>query len=353
MCEGLHIQPRPMGARLWFALAPIPTNWKGVIKMSNNCGTLREYDRFVSAIFGGKCAYDFTDKDVNINYHILYMLNRTQSMFKWEGLPDTIPQRDLEILLQCRGYAGFCEVPNKGIYALYGGLGGEQNAYYMPTILTVSNPYLKYTANLAIDEDCIVMPNDSFYLGLLPLMRRYAAHMVETELSINIGVINSRIFTLISSDNDNTTKSAEKYLDDIVKGKLGVIADKPFFDGIKAQPFGTTSNTNVLTNLIEMLQYLKASWYNELGLNANYNMKRESINSGESQLNNDALLPLIDDMLNTRRLAADKINKRFGLSLKVDFASSWEDNEIELENEQKEMKGGEGNVELSDDGETN
>jgi len=82
------------------------------------------------------------------------------------------------------------------------------------------------------------------------------------------------------------------------------------------------------------MQYTKASWFNELGLNANYNMKRESINSDESQLNDDALLPLVDDMLNCRRLAAEKVNAMFGTSISVDFASSWQDNQQEIDAEQ-------------------
>lgn len=302
---------------------------------------LNSYIRFVSAMFGGKFEYDFADKEMSISYLTRYMLNKTQSMFKWSNLPDTIPQRDLELLIQCRGFAGIYET-DKGLFAFGGGLGGGPNPYYMPTILTISNPALNLSVNAKINDDCIIIPNDSLYLGLLPLFNRYASQMVEIELSIQIALINSRIPALIASDNDNTTKSAEKYLDDIKNGKLGVIANRQFFEGVKTQPYGVTSNTNILTNLIEMLQYTKASWYNELGLNANYNMKRESINSGESQLNDDALLPLVDDMLITRQTAIEKVNAKFGLDIRVDFASSWEDNKIELEEAQSNIdEGGE------------
>jgi hypothetical protein len=90
--------------------------------------------------------------------------------------------------------------------------------------------------------------------------------------------------------------------------------------------------------LIESQQYIRATWFNDLGLNANYNMKRESINSGESQLNDDALLPLVDNMLECRKIAVDKINAMFDTSISVDLASAWKDNEIELENAQQEME---------------
>ena len=295
---------------------------------------LREYNRFIDGLIGG-CDYDFSDKKNCINTHIRYMLNRTQSMFKWDGLPDTIPQRDLELIIQCNGCAAFYKY-NGELYAFSGGLGGEPNPYYMPTIFTISNPALKLSVNAEINKDCIIVPNDAMYLGLLPLFSKYAASLTENELSIMVALINSRIPALISSDNDGATKSAEKYIADIKDGKLGVIASQAFFDGIKTQPYGATSNSNTITNLIESQQYIRATWFNDLGLNANYNMKRESINSGESQLNDDALLPLIDNMLECRKIAVDKINAMFETSISVDLASAWKDNEIELENAQQE-----------------
>lgn len=306
------------------------------VESRQNARNLREYNKFIDELIGG-CDYDFADKKTCINTHIRYMLNRTQSMFKWNGLPDTIPQRNLELIIQCNGCAAFYRY-NGELYAFSGGLGGEPNVYYMPTIFTIANPALKLSVNAEIDKDCVIVPNDAMYLGLLPLFSKYATSLTENELSIMVALINSRIPALISSDNDGATKSAEKYIADIKDGKLGVIASQAFFDGIKTQPYGATSNSNTITNLIESQQYIRATWFNDLGLNANYNMKRESINSGESQLNDDALLPLIDNMLECRQIAVEKINSMFGTSISVDLASAWKDNEIELENAQQEAE---------------
>ena len=183
------------------------------------------------------------------------------------------------------------------------------------------------------------MPNDSLYLGLLPMFSRYASAMTENELSMKLAIINSRIVDLISAPDDRTRASAEKFLEDIASGKPGVIAENAFLDGIRAQPYGNTANSNALTNLIETEQYFKASWFNELGLNANYNMKRESLNTSESQMNNDALLPLVDDMLKCRERAVEKVNEMFGTEISVSLASSWEDNEQEIELEHQQISG--------------
>lgn len=297
---------------------------------------LNRYKEFYNHIIPHCKPYDFLDKEQSVTQHILYMLNRTQSMFKWEGLPDTIPQRVLELYLQINGNTCFYEY-NGDLYVFTGGLGGEPDVYYMPTLYTISNPALNLSKTLRIDKDCVVIPNDSMYLGLIPMFSRYATQLTETELSIDIAVVNSRIVDLISAPDDRTKESAEIFLKNIRDGKPGVIAENAFLDGIKSQPYGATGN-RILTDLIETMQYEKASWFNDLGLNANYNMKRESLNTTESQLNNDALLPLIDNMLESRQRGIEKVNEMFGTNISVDFASSWEDNieEIELQHEQLE-----------------
>lgn len=279
---------------------------------------------------------DFKDKNKMLTDFILYTLNRTQSMFKYKGLPDSIPQRDLELILQCNGSATIASVEGS-LYAFNGSLGGEQNAYYMPTLSVVNNPYLKLSATYTIDQDCIIIPNDSLYRGLLPLISKYGTMLVENELSLNIASVNSRIISLISAPDDRTAESAKEYLRHVLEGDLGVISSNEFFDGIRVAPYGTSNNRNML-DLLEYEQYIKASLYNELGLNANYNMKREALNSGESKLNDDLLLPLVDDMLRCRQLALEKVNSMYGTNISVELASSWEDNEEEIEAAQEALE---------------
>ena len=307
--------------------------------MSKNVESqVRYFNKYVYGMLGGSPEYDFANKSTCIRQHIAYMLNRTQSMFRWNGLPNTIPERSLELFLQTNGNVCFYK-HNGDLYVFTGGMGGEPDVYYMPTVYTIANPALKLSKALKIGSECVVMPNDSLYLGLIPMFTRYASGMTENELSMKIALINSRIVDLISAPDDRTRLSAEKFLSDIANGKHGVIAENAFLDGIRAQPYGTTANSNTLTNLIEMEQYFKASWFNELGLNANYNMKRESLNSSESQMNNDALLPLVDDMLKCRERAVENVNEMFGTEISVSLASSWEDNEQEIELEHEQLSG--------------
>lgn len=272
---------------------------------------------------------DFKDKQARVNDYMREFFNRTSQMFRYEGLPKTIPKRMLELMLQSYGNVAWYK-HNGELYVFRCGLGGEPNEYYMPTIAVITNPYLKLTTNAKVDEDCIIMPNDTSYTGLFNIHNKYATLLAEIDITLlNVNYI-SRMPSLVSAKDDKTNASAKKYLDDIIKGALGIIGESAFLDGLKSQPYNSQAN-NVITQLIELKQYLKASWFNEMGLNSNYNMKRESINSNESQLNDDMLHPLIDDMLEQRELALEKVNEMFDTNIKVYFNGAWEQNQKESE----------------------
>ena len=92
----------------------------------------------------------------------------------------------LELYLQCNGACAIASV-NSNLYAFVGGFGGEPDEYYRPTIYTVANPYLKFNKNLKIDDDCVIIPNDSLFIGLLPMFNKYASQLVENDLSMTFG----------------------------------------------------------------------------------------------------------------------------------------------------------------------
>lgn len=284
------------------------------------------FSNFVTGRISGKM-YDFRKKDDMISDHITYFLLKTLSMFKYNGLPDTIPTRVIELYFQLNGCVGIHEYKGD-LYALYGGLGGKPNYNYMPTIYTVANPALNLSANLEIDKDCVVIPNDDMYYGLYPLMNKYATALVENELSMYIASIMMRFPSLVTANDDKSFESAKKFMSDLEDGKLSAVMGEEFLEGIKTLPIQTSSN-RTLTQLIEYEQYLKAGFFNEIGLNANYNMKRESLNSNESQLNDDMLYPMIDNMLKCRREGLKKVNAMYGTNIIVELNSSWEDNELE------------------------
>ncbi len=267
--------------------------------------------------------YNFEDKERNVKEQLLYDLAYTQSMFKYTGLPETIPQRMMELYLQSAGVIAISDKANGNLYAYTGGLGGEPDEYYQPTLFTVSNPAQNFSSNLKIGEECVVIRNDALGIGLIPYLSKINTLLCETDISIRIVTINSRLMSLLTAEDDSVAEAARKYLKDIESGKLGAISLDSVFEGLKVQPYADKGNSNNVTQLMELYQFLKGQKYATLGLSAAYNMKRTYIGESESSLNDDILLPYLDDMLRSRREGIEQVNEKYGTDIQVDLDSSW------------------------------
>lgn len=294
------------------------------------------------------CRCDILDKRKSIYNYVLMMFDRTNQMFEYKGLPDTIPVHMLELYLQINGHIGWLEWNGK-LYALPGGWGGAPDPYYRPTIYIVANPALGGSHDCKIvnhlppfDEavwstkpDCVLMRNDTNMRGLFYLFSRYATELSENDISIRSAQINSRQQSIIAASTDREIASARAYIKALEDGKLEAVMDQAMATkGIRATNVSVQS-ANVIIQLIELQQYLKASWYNEIGLNANFNMKREYLSEEELMAQTDTLIPLIDDMLRCRKEAIEVVNSTFGTSISVEKNSAWENKQKELETEQE------------------
>ena len=283
------------------------------------------------------------DKKKSSKYWFQYLLVRTKTMFQYKGLPDTIDATILERYLQVNGVACVTEV-NGNLYCFNGSLGGERDVYYRPTMFVVSNPHFKnqFSKDVIIGEDGmnfnspvldsqpgVLMRNDSEWVGLSPLIAKYSVMLAENLLTIRSADVMLRIIALITASSDKSYKSAMAYLTKLEKGEFGAISDDSFSENQINMQSPPSNNGSYLTQFIELHQYLIGSFFNELGLRANYNMKREAIGQGESSMDEDAIMPLCDDMLLRRKEDVAKINSMYGTDISVDYSSAWLSNKIE------------------------
>lgn len=289
------------------------------------------------------CTCDILDKETSAFNYVQYMLDRTNSMFRYTGLPDTIPEPMLEYMLQIYGSVAILQ-HNGEVYAVRCNFGGPPDPYYRPTQAVVANPALNLTDTYRIVnhlppferqvwesyQPCVRFLNDSQIQGLLPLFARYAAQMVENDISIRSAQINLRQQTTIIADTGPEMESAKQYIKGLEEGRLSVIGKRPFLEGVTVAT-GSSSQTNTVMQLIELQQYLKASWYNDIGLNSNFNMKSQYISSEEINSSADIMLPLIDNMFSSRKSAVEAINKEFGTNISVEKDSAWEKKEIQAQ----------------------
>lgn len=273
--------------------------------------------------------------DVSFNFRTYFdlLVNKCSRMFVWDNLPETVDQRYLETLLLLNGKAAFTKINDK-FYVVRGNWGGEPNCYYQPTIWTMANPILG-SKELKIRQldgsneveglDAILLGNSDVDLirdncetgGLYGLIYQTAGLLADNISSLNVAQINGRAAVLYTADSEAEAYTGEKILQDIYAGKPYRILQQNVLEKIGISPIAATGQSNTLMTLIEAHQYILAQFFNEIGVGGNWNMKRERINTAETELMTDSLDINVQSMLKCREEAVEKINELFGLNISV------------------------------------
>lgn len=279
------------------------------------------------------------------HYYSGMLLNRIIKMFDWTGMPDTIDVDFLNYTLITYGSVGFTDFSGK-LYALFGNVGGEPNEYYFPRLYVIANPVLG-SKTIKIDENGVVMYNSTIDRFTQPtnygnplnsLIDITAQRLTETTISALTASKNIRAALLISAKDDETRQAAEVALRKIYNGEPDVIFRDKVIDSLNITVNPVIGDAaRALTELREEYQFTLAQFYNAIGIQANYNLKRERLNTSEVNSNLDALLINIADMLYQRQIAVEKINAMFGTSISVDFSEEWKQTEA-LQNDRFDVE---------------
>lgn len=273
--------------------------------------------------------------------HNMNMLNRTLGMFDYENLPKGLPEFECEEIIQTEGFGVI--IKYKDGYTMQRATGvpvsttekkpAPLNEYYEYRRFRVLNPMLEEEYNREYEDgvDCIVIRNLPLWNSILPIFNKWGTLLLEGEITLKIALYNIRKSKMFTANNKAKADALNLILEDIDNGIEKVITDKTFDEvGIKTL-LESSGASNEITQLIEAYQYIKACEFQELGLDSNYNMKRERIQAGEAEMNMDILRPLIDAMLEVRQQDWDRFNEWAEEDVTVKFKGIWSKyNEDEL-----------------------
>lgn len=275
------------------------------------------------------------------NFYYRYLYRYVLKLVKIGNLPDTMPEKDIKFITFNIGYMTVGKADDGNVYGFEGNLGGEPNAYYIPTISTVANPYLKQSKTFELGKDAVLVRCDSMYQGFNDLVTLYAALLTTMDISIYWNSINTRTSNLYEGKNDDVKNAINAVFDSLEIGdKLKAIASKPIFEYMKSYQYSSQEVGTNIKALIELKQYIKASFFMAIGLPSNYNMKRESLNENELDADIYTITPQMDDVIDTLKEDFDKVNKMFGFNITVERDSSLEkvNNDIEQREDEAQLE---------------
>ena len=297
------------------------------------------------------------NKDALIRKFFADALKKLLTMFEYKAIPNTISPRTIELFI-LSGYARVFKKDGEW-YCANGDMYGVNNFDYLPPNVILVNVGLDFFKNREIayewdkekvkqniENYCFIVANDDLFWGLFDEIQTYAEMQTECLLTLKFILYNNRIPTIAIAHDDETKDSFNIFYEKIVNGlSFSSISSKKLLESLKGFDVAQFNNhtTQQLKDVIECMQYLKATFENNIGLNANYNMKRETLNDDEIALNDDNLLPQIDEMLKCRRKAFDFINEVENKKVfDIDLASSWKlrrkQIDVEIKTEESEIQ---------------
>ncbi|MBO6029853.1 MAG: hypothetical protein J6Q22_00090 [Prevotella sp.] len=242
-------------------------------------------------------------------------------------LLDNIPEdNDYDFIIENLIMCGHIAAVNtkEGFRLLNGALGGKRNEYYRPTEIIIDNPVLGDIRCVNDKEGKMIYltPHDRLHTppmgfgGLSDLIGSTAQLLADNTSSINVAQINGRVLAVYSAGNQQEAIAAELVLKEMYGGQpYKVIHGQNLLSKFDVNPIASTVTGTMLKELVELRQYIHAQFWNAIGIDANFNMKRERLVSAEVEANATSIKVPISTILSELNAGFDVCNEIFGTDI--------------------------------------
>lgn len=287
-----------------------------------------------------KRMYKVNDVSTGFNYWFFKLLNVIQNMFEYDGLPESLPAREIELNLLLTGHAAVVPTKDGGLFTPITSISGTSK-YYQPTWAVFANPVIINTKKWVIDKDCIVIYNNSlqdsiWYIksdsGLYTFIARYARQLADVESSINIYLVNTRATSMPVTDDNTVLQSIELFFKKLAVGERAVITDNNIIEKFRSVDINPHPLKDGINDLLIARDKILEQFYRDIGIRM-YQPKKAQVTESELESNDQLLLINTDDMLNARKEGVERMNNMFGLDVSVRLNEKFDIKEV-MSNEQ-------------------
>lgn len=269
--------------------------------------------------------YDNTKVQSGVYYWFNKLLSVCLDIFKYDGLPPYLPQKELEtnLLLQRDGHALVFWTPKYGVITCWSDL-YDMDLYYQPTKATYSQPVLG-SGYKTIGKDCCVIYNNKLQHqvytyqtdgGLRTFIGRYARALSDIDSTISIYTINKRVTDFPIAKNDKVKNSLLEFFKQLRLGKNAIISDECIIEGFKTIERAGDKSGDKLNDLLIAKDKILEGFFRDLGVRF-YNPKKAQVTEDEVESNTQLLVVNTSEMLESRQEGIAEVNKMFGTKISV------------------------------------
>lgn len=240
------------------------------------------------------------------------LFSRLMRLFIYDGLGDSLPQKEIEERLYLLGHCGITQYDGK-MTAFFGSFFGPTVYQDEFTNYTVHSPI--YSNTYKINDDIVVIENNSLKIPCIEHVNHYSYLLAHAEVTLIKALIEARDAGGVPiAENEKAKQSLLAYQKAMYQGKVSVVSD---LAGIGVNYLGADRRTSVnIVDLWEVRKNLLKSFYADIGVRASFD-KRSNAVIDEVTSDTSMLLYNISDMLEERKKGCDRVNKLFGTNWSV------------------------------------
>lgn len=267
-----------------------------------------------------KNLYDVADVMTGFEFWFWKITNLLLQMFDWEGLPEDIPAREIELNLLMTGHCVILVDDDGRLYApptsIYG-----QDRYYQPTNAVFASPVVDGRNEYTIGKDCVCIYNSSlkdsmWYIrtdnGLLSFIKRYARMLADIESTINIYTVNQRLTAVPVTEDQNVAQSIKMFFKRLIQGRREIITDSNLIESFRnVDIMSKTTLKDGVNDWLIARDKVFEQMYRDLGVRM-YQPKKAQVTESELESNDQVLLIALDDLDKARKTGAEELNEMFG-----------------------------------------
>lgn len=256
------------------------------------------------------------DVDAQMNESTFFykerMLRKIYELFRF-----TIPDDwDLDYFRQhlfLDGYVGVTDTA-MGILALKCAASGY-NVFERPTKLIFANPVLgNFDRN--IGTDCEVIRLQYNWLGIAPILDKYAYLLAMCDSAVSVNLMNSKVAFIATAEGKAAAETIKTAYQQISEGNPFVCMSKDSVDSISWELLNV-KNTFIGNDVSLLKQTIWNEFLTEIGIPNMNRDKRERMITDEVNANNTETAFSVSHWEETIRAGMEKCNAMFGLSLAV------------------------------------